>query len=148
MNQLYDIYAKVKYFADNSSIVQSFHLINSPEEIDTLDSEFPRLIMIPDGFEILDGYYNVSYGIIAQDAVVEKNYMMEIQSYEMNVNIIGQLEDYLFNEGKNTEISTGQFAPSFVDARNRTVTTAYATMTATVDRIPSDSIEWKTDLGD
>lgn len=148
MNQLYDIYAKIKYFAENSSLVQSFHLINSPEEIDSLDSEFPRLIMIPDGFEILDGTYNVSFGIIAQDAVVGKNYMMEIKSYEMDVNILGELEDYLFSIGKNTELSSGQFAPSFVDKENRTVTTAYATMTASIDRIPSDSIEWKTDLGD
>lgn len=115
MNSLSELYKTIKEFSESHNMVNEFLLLGSEEEINSIEFNYRSLIMIPLeanlSRELSSPIYTLDFGIIVIDRIPENNALSSILSSEENINVIGQLQDYLIQLDKdvnfqNVELST------------------------------------------
>ena len=115
MNSLTELYKTIKEFSESHNMVNEFLLLGSEEEINSIEFNYRSLIMIPLeanlSRELSSPIYTLDFGIIVIDRILENNALSSILSSEENINVIGQLQDYLIQLDKdvnfqNVELST------------------------------------------
>lgn len=116
MNNLTRLYSDIKDFADSHNMVNQFMLVGSEDEINTREFNYRTLIMIPLeanlSRDLNSPVYTLDFGIIIIDKIISDDEMSYISSTEENINVVGQLQDYMLQNNddvsfENVEITTG-----------------------------------------
>jgi hypothetical protein len=116
MNNLTRLYKDIKTFADSHRMVNQFLLIGSEDDINKREFEYRTLLMMPLeanlSRELNSPIYTLDFEIILIDRIITDNDSSYISSTEENINVIGQLQDFLLQqqddvEFNNIEITTG-----------------------------------------
>lgn len=116
MNNLTRLYKDIKTFADSHGMVNQFLLIGSEDDINKREFEYRTLLMMPLeanlSRELNSPIYTLDFEIIIIDRIITDNDSSYINSTEENINVIGQLQDFLLQqqddvEFNNIEITTG-----------------------------------------
>tara|TARA_B110000285_G_C15137163_1_gene627855 strand:+ start:821 stop:1258 length:438 start_codon:yes stop_codon:yes gene_type:complete len=116
MNNLVSLYNDVKAFADAHNMVNQFLLVGSEDDINQREFDYRTLVMMPLeanlSRDLNSPIYSLSFGIIVIDKTLLDNDLAYIQSSEENINVVGQLQDYLLQANRdvdfeNIEMTTG-----------------------------------------
>jgi|TARA_R110000796_G_C14503376_1_gene429117 hypothetical protein len=116
MNNLTRLYKDIKTFADSHRMVNQFLLIGSEDDINKKEFDYRTLLMMPLEANLSRDFnspiYTLDFEIILIDRIITDNDSSYISSTEENINVIGQLQDYLLQqqddvEFNNIEMTTG-----------------------------------------
>jgi len=138
MNNLTRLYNDIKTFAESHGMVNQFLLVGSEDEINQKELDYRTLIMIPLeanlSRDLNSPVYTLDFGIIIVDKIIADNDSSYIGSTEENINVVGQLQDYLLQQQDdvnfdNIEITTGM-------AEDYNVTIAMCDFTVNLARSP------------
>ena len=136
MNNLVRLYNYIKTFSEEHKMVNEFIMVGSEDEINQLEFNYRTLIMIPLeanlSRDLNSPVYNLDFGIIVIDKTVLNNDIAYISSTEENINVIGQLQDHLMQEGLDVDFDSVEITTSIAEDYN--VTIAMSDFSATLAR--------------
>lgn len=116
MNNLTKLYSEIKAFAESHNMINEFILVSSEDDLQSRVFNYRTLVMLPLeanlSRELNNPIYNLDFGVIVIDKCPLDDDLAFISSSEENIFIIGQLQDYLLQDGKdvnfdNVELTTG-----------------------------------------
>lgn len=136
MNNLVRLYNDIKYFSDNHNMVNQFAMVGTEDEINTMEFDYRSLIMIPLeanlSRELNTPVYSLDFRIVVIDKTVVDNDLAYIQSTEENINVIGQLQDYLMQKDIDVDFESVEVTGGM--ARDYNITVAMSDFTANLSR--------------
>ena len=122
MNSLTSLYNDIKGFADAHKMVNEFFLVGSEDDINNLDLTYRSMIMIPleanISRELNSPVYTLDFGIIVIDKYINDNSVAQILSSEENINVIGQLQDFLLQSNVDVNFQSIELTDSFSEDYN------------------------------
>lgn len=128
MNNLTKLYAKIKGFAESHNMINEFVLVSSEDEIQEKDFNYRTMIMLPLeanlSRELNNPVYQLDFGIIVIDKVSLNNSLGSISSTEENIFVIGQLQDFLLQDGEDVEFQEVELTSSLLEDYNVTIAMA------------------------
>jgi len=125
MNNLVRLYNYIKTFSDNHQMVNEFVMVGSEDEINQREFDYRTLIMIPLeanlSRDLNSPVYTLDFGIIVIDKTIINDDIAYISSTEENVNVIGQLQDYLMQEGLDVDFESVEITTGMAEDYNVTI---------------------------
>ena len=125
MNNLTQLYQQIKGFAEDHLMINEFLLINSEDELSQRELNYRSMIMLPLeanlSRELSSPIYTLDFGIIIIDKTIVEDELSYIQSTEENIFIMGQLQDYLSQQGEDVEFDDVELTSSVSDDYNITI---------------------------
>lgn len=138
MNSLTQLYGKIKTFAESHYMVNEFILVGSENDISNIELNYRSLIMMPleanISRELNSPIYTLDFGIIVIDKYLTDEYSSQISSSEENINVIGQLQDFLLQEGNDVSFDSVELTNGIADDYN--VSIAMADFSVNIARLP------------
>lgn len=138
MNNLYDTYSIIKSFADDHNMINQFLYVRSEEELINFEFDYRTIALIPLEANITrqlnSPVYTLDFGIVILDKVIKGDDKASIMSTEENIFVIGQLQDYLLQQGIDTDFQNVELYNSIGDDYN--ISTASAEFSVTIARKP------------
>ena len=125
MNNLVRLYNYIKTFSDNHQMVNEFVMVGSEDEINQREFDYRTLIMMPLqanlSRDLNSPVYTLDFGIIVIDKTIINDDIAYISSTEENVNVIGQLQDYLMQEGLDVDFESVEITTGMAEDYNVTI---------------------------
>jgi len=138
MNNLISLYKDIKTFADGHRMVNQFLLVGSEDDINQREFDYRTLVMIPMeanlSRDLNSPIYTLDFGVIVIDKTIVDNDLAYIQSSEENINIVGQLQDYLQQQGRDVAFDNVEMTTSMDKDYN--ITIAMTEFTVNLARSP------------
>lgn len=138
MNNLISLYKDIKTFADGHRMVNQFLLVGSEDDINQREFDYRTLVMIPMeanlSRDLNSPIYTLDFGVIVIDKTIVDNDLAYIQSSEENINIVGQLQDYLQQQGRDVDFNNVEMTTSMDKDYN--ITIAMTDFTVNLARSP------------
>ena len=107
MNNLTKLYHKIKDFADGHNMVNEFFLANTEDDLNQREFNFRTLALLlleaNISRDLNSPVYTLDFGAIVIDKIGEDDDLESIMSSEENLFVIGQLQDYLIQEGYDVD---------------------------------------------
>ena len=139
MNNLTDLYLKIKSFADDHNMVNNFFVAQSEEDISNREFEYKQLIVIPQLANISreenSPVYSVEFSVAVLDRCIYGNDQSYITAVEENLFVIGQFQDYLSKQNYIVEFQDVEL--STVQGEDFNIAGAICDFTVTLSRKPS-----------
>jgi hypothetical protein len=117
MNNLVELYLKIKGFAEDHNMVSGFSVLKNEQDISTREFDYKQLLIIPSEANISRDLntpvYTLDFGCIVIDRIDMEDDLSYVSIVQENLFIIGQLQDYLIQEGydvnfEDVDISSGE----------------------------------------
>ena len=128
MNNLVSLYNDIKAFAEGHRMVNQFLLIGSEDDINQREFDYRTLIMMPLeanlSRDLNSPVYSLDFGVIVIDKSIVGDDLAYIQSSEENINVIGQLQDYLLQRNRDVDFENVEMTTSMDNDYNITVSMA------------------------
>jgi hypothetical protein len=125
MNNLTQLYQQIKGFAEDHLMINEFLLISSEDELSQRELNYRAMIMLPLeanlSRELSSPIYTLDFGIIVIDKTLIENELSYVQSTEENIFIMGQLQDYLSQQGEDVDFDDVELTSSVSDDYNITI---------------------------
>ncbi len=125
MNNLTQLYQQIKGFAEDHLMINEFLLISSEDELSQRELNYRAMIMLPLeanlSRELSSPIYTLDFGIIIIDKTLIENELSYVQSTEENIFIMGQLQDYLSQQGEDVDFDDVELTSSVSDDYNITI---------------------------
>ncbi len=106
MNKLTELYEDIKSFADNHNMVNEFFVANTEEDLNNREFNYRTLaLMLIDANisrDLNSPIYTLGFMVVVIDKVKRDDDLQSIRSSEENLFVLGQLQDYLLQEGFST----------------------------------------------
>ena len=138
MNSLTELYKKIKDFSDAHYMVNEFLLVGSENDINNIELNYRSLIMLPLeanlSRELNAPIYTLDFGVIVIDKYINSDQQAQILSSEENINVVGQLQDYLLQDGYDVNFQGVELTNGQADDYN--VAIAMADFSVSVARTP------------
>jgi len=136
MNNLVRLYNDIKTFSEDHKMVNEFVMVGSEDEINQREFNYRTLIMMPLeanlSRDLNSPVYTLEFGVIVIDKTILENDLSYISSTEENVNVIGQLQDYLMQQGLDVDFESVEITTSMAEDYN--ITIAMTDFSATLAR--------------
>ena len=128
MNSLTQLYNTIKEFADSHNMVNEFILVGSESDIENLEFNYRSLVMIPleanISRELSSPIYTLDFGIIVIDKFLVDEDFSQILTAEENINVIGQLQDFLLQSNKDVNFDTVELTTGMAEDYNISIAMA------------------------
>lgn len=138
MNSLVQLYGKVKSFAESHNLVNEFILVGSEGDIQNLELNYRSLIMMPleanISRDLNSPVYTLEFGVMVIDKYSTGVSLSQILSAEENINVIGQLQDYLLQDGTDVDFDSVELTTGIAEDYN--ISVAMADFTVNIARAP------------
>lgn len=138
MNNLTQLYRQIKGFAEDHLMINEFILVSSEDELAQRELNYRAMIMLPLeanlSRELSNPVYTLDFGIIIIDKTLIEDELSYIQSTEENIFIMGQLQDYLTQQGEDVEFDDVELNSSVSEDYN--ITIAMTDFTVSLARRP------------
>lgn len=138
MNNLTQLYRQIKGFAEDHLMINEFILVSSEDELAQRELNYRAMIMLPLeanlSRELSNPIYTLDFGIIIIDKTLIEDELSYIQSTEENIFIMGQLQDYLTQQGEDVEFDDVELNSSVSEDYN--ITIAMTDFTVSLARRP------------
>lgn len=125
MNNLTQLYQQIKGFAEDHLMINEFMLVSSEDELSQREFNYRAMIMLPLeanlSRELSRPIYTLDFGIIIIDKTLIEDELSYIQSTEENIFIMGQLQDYLSQQGEDVDFDDVELTSSVSDDYNITI---------------------------
>lgn len=125
MNNLTELYKEIKAFAESHNLVNEFVLIGSEHDLSHRDLSYRTMVMLPLeanlSRELNNPVYELEFGIFILDRTIEGDDLADIQSSEENLFVMGQLQDFLLQNGRDVEFTSVELTKSYAEDYNITV---------------------------
>jgi len=106
MNKLTELYEDIKSFSDNHNMVNEFFVANTEEDLNNREFNYRTLaLMLVDANisrDLNSPIYTLGFMAVVIDKVKRDDDLQSIRSSEENLFVLGQLQDYLLQEGFST----------------------------------------------
>lgn len=103
MNNLREIYDRIRLFAEGHHMVNQFNFLSSEDEFQHMEFDYRSLIVIPSksniSRDLSSPVYTLSFSVLILDKAMARNELATIQSIEENIFVVGQLQDYMLQFG-------------------------------------------------
>jgi len=103
-------------------MVNEFILVGSESDIQNLEFNYRSLVMIPleanISRELSSPIYTLDFGIIVIDKFLADEDFAQILTAEENINVIGQLQDYLLQSNKDVNFDTVELTTGMAEDYN------------------------------
>ena len=103
MNNLTELYIKIKGFASDHKMINEFFLSRNENDLRNRDFDFRTMTLLPleanISRDLNSPVYTLDFAAIVLDKVIYESEISNITVIEENLFIIGQLQDYLIQEG-------------------------------------------------
>lgn len=138
MNNLIKLYSEIKAFADNHNMINEFILVGSEDDLQSRVFNYRTLVMLPLeanlSRELNNPVYELDFGVIVIDKCPLDNDLAFISSSEENIFVIGQLQDYLLQGGKDVNFDSVELTTGMAEDHN--IAVAMADFTVRLARQP------------
>ena len=138
MNNLTQLYQEIKGFAESHLMINEFILISSEDELAQREIEYRSMVMLPLeanlSRELNNPVYTLEFGIILIDRTIVGDELAYINSTEENIFVMGQLQDFLTQQGKDVEFGDVELTSSVSEDYN--ITIAMTDFTVNIARKP------------
>lgn len=138
MNNLTELYVKIKSFADDHNMVNDFFVAQNEDDISKRELNYKQLIITPQSANISRELNSPIYSIEFAVAVLDKCKYGDDKSYmsvlEESLFVIGQLQDYLTQEDYIVEFQDVELAS--IEAEDFNIAGAVCDFTVTLSRKP------------
>ncbi len=138
MNNLTELYSKIKSFADDHNMVNEFFVANTEEDLNNREFNFKTLALLlleaNISRELNSPIYTLDFGAIVIDKIGEYDDLESIISSEENLFVIGQLQDYLIQEGYDVEFGEVELVSAMGEEYN--ITSAMSDFSVVLARKP------------
>lgn len=106
MNKLTELYEEIKSFADTHNMVNEFFVANTEEDLNNREFNYRTLaLMLIDANisrDLNSPIYTLGFMVVVIDKVKRDDDLQSIRSSEENLFVLGQLQDYLLQQGYST----------------------------------------------
>lgn len=103
MNNLTELYIKIKDFANDHNMVNEFFLARSEDELRNREFNYRSICLMPleanISRDLNSPVYTLDFAAIVLDKVVYEDEISTVLTIEENIFVIGQLQDHLAQEG-------------------------------------------------
>ena len=138
MNNLTELYSKIKSFADDHNMVNEFFVANTEEDLNNREFNFKTLALLlleaNISRELNSPIYTLDFGAIVIDKIGEDDDLESIISSEENLFVIGQLQDYLIQEGYDVDFGEVELVSAMGEEYN--ITSAMSDFSVVLARKP------------
>lgn len=138
MNNLREIYSKIKYFADEHKMVNQFIMVSSEGELENREFDYRSLIIVPSSSNISrdlnSPVYTLTFTAVILDQISSHDPEMSITSMEENIFILGQLQDYMLQQNIDVDFEDVDLTATALEDYN--VTGVYCDFDVRLGRSP------------
>jgi hypothetical protein len=138
MNNLTELYGKIKSFADDHNMVNEFFVANTEEDLNNREFNFKTLALLlleaNISRDLNSPIYTLDFGAIVIDKIGEDDDLESIMSSEENLFVIGQLQDYLIQEGYDVDFGEVELVSAMGEEYN--ITSAMSDFSVVLARKP------------
>ena len=138
MNNLTELYNKVKSFADNHNMVTGFFVAQGESDIANREFDYKQLIITPQIANISrednNPVYSIEFSVAVLDKCVARNDQSYMLSIEENLFVMGQLQDYLAQQDYTVEFQDVEL--SSIEAEDYNISGDVCDFTVTLSRKP------------
>jgi len=138
MNNLTELYKKIKTFADEHNMINEFFVANTEDDLNNREFSFKTLALLlleaNISRDLNSPIYTLDFGAIVIDKVGENNDLESIGSSEENLFVIGQLQDYLIQQGYDVSFGDVELVSSMGEEYN--ITSAMSNFSVVLARKP------------
>lgn len=138
MNNLTELYNKIKSFADTHYMVNEFFVANTEDDLNKREFNFKTLALLlleaNISRDLNSPVYTLDFGAIVIDRINEDSDLESIMSSEENLFVIGQLQDYLIQEGYDVNFGEVELVSVMGDEYN--ITSAMSDFSVVLTRSP------------
>lgn len=138
MNNLTELYRKIKSFADDHNMVNEFFVANTEEDLNNREFNFKTLALLlleaNISRDLNSPIYTLDFGAIVIDKIGEDDDLESIISSEENLFVIGQLQDYLIQEGYDVDFGEVELVSAMGEEYN--ITSAMSDFSVVLARKP------------
>lgn len=125
MNNLTQLYQQIKGFAEAHLMINEFILISSEDELAQREINYRSMVMLPLeanlSRELSNPIYTLDFGIIVIDRTIIENELSYINSTEENIFVMGQLQDFLTQQGMDVDFGDVELTSSVSEDYNITI---------------------------
>jgi hypothetical protein len=136
MNNLTKLYTDIKDFADRHNMVNEFFLVNTEDELNQRDFNFRSMAFMPIDANISresnSPVYTLDFGVILIDRMIPNDELQSISIAEENLFVIGQLQDFLLQEGYEVDFNDVDIVSSLGEEYN--ISSAMTTFSVVLGR--------------
>jgi len=138
MNNLTELYKKIKTFADEHNMINEFFVANTEDDLNNREFNFKTLALLlleaNISRDLNSPIYTLDFGAIVIDKIGENNDLESIGSSEENLFVIGQLQDYLIQQGYDVDFGDVELVSSMGKEYN--ITSAMSSFSVVLARKP------------
>lgn len=138
MNNLTELYSKIKSFADDHNMVNEFFVANTEDDLNNREFNFKTLALLlleaNISRDLNSPIYTLDFGAIVIDKIGEDDDLESIISSEENLFVIGQLQDYLIQEGYDVDFGEVELVSAMGEEYN--ITSAMSDFSVVLARKP------------
>lgn len=110
MNNLTELYIKIKDFCESHNMINEFFLARSEDDLRSREFEYRTLCLLPleanISRDLNSPVYTLDFAAMVLDKIVYENEMSTVTTIEENLFVIGQLQDYMAQEGYDVEFDS------------------------------------------
>jgi hypothetical protein len=107
MNNLTELYIKIKDFANSHNMVNEFFLARDENDLRNRDFNYRTLSIMPleanISRDLNSPVYTLDFAVVILDKVIYEDEINNIGIIEENLFVIGQLQDYLIQDGYDVD---------------------------------------------
>lgn len=138
MNNLRDIYGKLKYFATEHQMVNEFIMVSSEGELENREFDYRTLVIVPSSSNISrdlnSPVYTLTFTAVILDQVSSHDPEMSIASMEENIFILGQLQDFMLQQNIDVDFDDVELTATAFEDHN--ITGVYSDFDVRLGRNP------------
>lgn len=107
MNNLTELYIKIKDFANSHNMVNEFFLARDENDLRNREFNYRTLSIMPleanISRDLSSPVYTLDFAVVILDKVIYEDEINNIGIIEENLFVIGQLQDYLIQDGYDVD---------------------------------------------
>lgn len=136
MNNLSAFYDTIKGFCDDHNMVNQFLLLGSERDLEGKEFDYRTFVMIPSrsniSRDLARPIYSLTFDCVILDKCKSEDPLASINSTEENIFVVGQLQDFLTQEGENCYVEDVEVENYITEDTN--VTSVYFELTVAFAR--------------
>lgn len=136
MNNLSAFYDTIKGFCDDHNMVNQFLLLGSERDLEGKEFNYRTFVMIPSrsnvSRDLARPIYSLTFDCVILDKCKSEDPLASINSTEENIFVVGQLQDFLIQEGENCYVEDVEVENYITEDTN--VTSVYFELTVAFAR--------------
>lgn len=136
MNNLSAFYDTIKGFCDDHNMVNQFLLLGSERDLEGKEFNYRTFVMIPSrsniSRDLARPIYSLTFDCVILDKCKSEDPLASINSTEENIFVVGQLQDFLTQEGENCYVEDVEVENYITEDTN--VTSVYFELTVAFAR--------------